>query len=97
MTQETQPFIKIAIIANMIEAQVVESMLVQHGIPYRMRSFHDTAYDGLFQLQKGWGAIYAPPERKQEILEIIEHTRQAADSDMDIENNDQNNYGGDNG
>ena len=88
MTNETQPFVKIAVLANLIEAQVVESMLDQHGIPFRIRSFHDTAYDGLFQLQKGWGEIYAPPERKQEILEIIEHTRRADDNVPDIESED---------
>lgn len=81
MTQETPSFVKIAVISNLIEAQVVESMLEQHGIPYRIRSFHDTAYDGLFQLQKGWGEIYAPLERKQEILEMIAHMRQAGASD----------------
>ena len=88
MTHETQPYIKIAVLANLIEAQVVQSMLDQYGIPYRIRSFHDTAYDGLFQLQKGWGEIYGPPERKQEILEFIEHTRRAEDSDPDIESED---------
>jgi len=84
MIKETTPFIKIAVLANLIEAQVVESMLDQHGIPHRIRSFHDTAYNGLFQLQKGWGEIYAPSDRKQEILEIIEHTRQADDGDLTI-------------
>ena len=57
-------FVKIANIENFIEAQVLESVLKEREIPYRIRSFHDTAYDGLFQFQKGWGEIYAPTERK---------------------------------
>ena len=69
-------FVKIANIENFIEAQVLESVLKEREIPYRIRSFHDTAYDGLFQFQKGWGEIYAPTERKEEILEIIESNRQ---------------------
>ena len=69
-------FEKIATIENLIEAQVLESALKEREIPYRIRSFHDTAYDGLFQFQKGWGEIYAPTERKEEILEIIESNRQ---------------------
>ena len=81
MAQETPTLVKIAVLSNIIEAQVVESMLVQHAIPHRLRSFHDTAYDGLFQLQKGWGEVYAPLERKHEILEIIHDTRQADHSD----------------
>jgi hypothetical protein len=64
-------YVKIADIENLIEAQVVESVLKEREIPHRVRSFHDTAYDGLFQFQKGWGEIYAPAEYKQEIIEII--------------------------
>jgi hypothetical protein len=69
-------FVKIANIENLIEAQVLESALKEQEIPHRIRSFHDTAYDGLFQFQKGWGEIYAPEEWKEEILEIIESNRQ---------------------
>jgi len=69
-------YVKIADIENLIEAQVVESVLKEREIPHRIRSFHDTAYDGLFQFQKGWGEIYAPAEWKEEILEIIESNRQ---------------------
>lgn len=68
-------FVKIANIENLIEAQVLESALKEQEIPHRIRSFHDTAYDGLFQFQKGWGEIYAPEEWKEEILEIIEANR----------------------
>lgn len=68
-------YVKIANIENLIEAQVIESVLKEREIPHRIRSFHDTAYDGLFQFQKGWGEIYAPAERKDEILDIIESNR----------------------
>ena len=70
-------YVKISDIENLIEAQVVESVLKEREIPHRLRSFHDTAYDGLFQFQKGWGEIYAPEEWKEEILEIIESSRQS--------------------
>jgi hypothetical protein len=49
--------------------------LSEKNIPHRIRSFHDTAYDGLFQFQKGWGELYAPLKLKGEILEIIEIVR----------------------
>jgi hypothetical protein len=64
-------YIKITGLENIVEAQLMESILKDKGIPHRIRSFHDTAYDGLFQFQKGWGEVFAPPEVKQEILEII--------------------------
>lgn len=72
MTRKMDPFIKIATIGNLIEAQVLASVLEQRAIPHRIRSFHDTAYDGLFQFQKGWGEIYAPVEYRADILQILE-------------------------
>ena len=66
-----QGFIKIVILENAIEAQLVRSILDQHQIPHRIRSFYDTAYNGLFQMQKGWGEITAPASYKQEILDIV--------------------------
>lgn len=68
-------YIKITVLENTIEAQLIESILREKKIPHRVRSFHDTAYDGLFQFQKGWGELYAPPELEGEILEIIENVR----------------------
>ena len=70
-----QKFIRIIILENAIEAQVVESILDQHQIPHRIRSFYDTAYDGLFQMQKGWGELTAPAHHKLEILDIIKNIR----------------------
>jgi fructose-bisphosphate aldolase class II len=67
--------VKIAVLENSIEAQLIESVLDQREIPHRLRSYYDTAYDGLFQMQKGWGKLYASPSDKQEILQIIEDIR----------------------
>ncbi|MFZ0243671.1 MAG: hypothetical protein WAL90_18680 [Desulfobacterales bacterium] len=67
----TGEFVKIATLDSIVEAQVMESILLEHAIPYRIRSFHDTAYDGLFQLQKGWGDLYAPAAYQSEITEIL--------------------------
>ncbi len=66
-----QAFVDVAILENIIEAQVIESILTEQNIPHRVRSYHDTAYDGLFQVQKGWGQLCAPHTYKQEILEIL--------------------------
>lgn len=72
--QESQ-YIKIIVLENGIEAQLIGSILDQRDIPHRVRSYHDTAYDGLFQIQKGWGKLYAPRHYKKEILKVIEEVR----------------------
>ncbi len=71
----TGDFVKIATLESIVEAQVMESILTEQAIPYRIRSFHDTAYDGLFQLQKGWGDLYAPAAHAAEIIEILSGLR----------------------
>ena len=67
--------IKIAVLENLIEADLVSSILSQRDIPHRLRSYHDTAYDGLFQMQKGWGELHAPRALQQDVLDIIEDIR----------------------
>jgi len=70
-----EEFIRVATLQNIIEAQFIGSILEQLAIPHRIRSYHDTAYNGLFQAHMGWGAIYAPADHRQEILNILEDTR----------------------
>jgi hypothetical protein len=72
-------FIKIIILENAIEAQLIGSILDQHDIPHRLRSYHDTAYDGLFQFQKGWGKLYAPQSYRDEILTVVQDVRSKTD------------------
>ena len=71
-------FIKIAILENAIEAQLLSSVLTQYEIPHRLRSYHDTAYNGLFQLQKGWGEIYGPHDVRQQVLDALSELRSQA-------------------
>jgi hypothetical protein len=73
-----EDYVKIAVLENDIEATLLESILTEQAIPHRMRSYHDTAYDGLFQTQKGWGYVAAPPSYHQDILEILSDLREAA-------------------
>jgi len=70
-----QAFIEVSVLENIIEAQVIESILTEQNIPHRIRSYHDTAYDGLFQFQKGWGQLCAPHTCKQEIIDILNDIR----------------------
>ncbi|MEW5815852.1 MAG: hypothetical protein AB1798_10725 [Spirochaetota bacterium] len=55
---------------NEIEAQVMEGILNEREIPHYIRSFNDSAYNGLFQLEKGWGYIETPEEYVEEIKSI---------------------------
>ena len=63
---------KIAVLENIVQAQMLESILKEQNIPHVIKTYHDSAYDGLFQGQKGWGHIEAPEENETEILAILE-------------------------
>ena len=64
-------FIKVATLENEIEARVIETMLKEKEIPYLLRSFYDSALNGIYQLQKGWGYIEAPEKYNKEIKKIL--------------------------
>ncbi len=57
---------------NEIEAGLVTSHLDDEGIPYQLISNHDSAYDGIFQVQMGWGHLLAPAEYAEEIRQIYD-------------------------
>ena len=61
---------------NLVEANLLESILTEKGIPHYIRSYHDPAYDGIWQEQKGWGHVEAPGEYEQTILDIYKDIRQ---------------------
>ena len=71
-----EPFVQIAVLENTFEAQLIEAVCEERGLPHRIRSFHDTAYDGLFQFQKGWGELQAPERLRDELLDILGNIRQ---------------------
>ncbi len=49
-------------LANRFEADVLSDVLEKNGVPYLIRSFVETAYDGLFVPQRGWGQILVPAD-----------------------------------
>ena len=57
---------------NGIIAGFMKSILVDREIPHIIRTYHDSAYDGLWAHQQGWGFIEAPQEYRDEILKIYE-------------------------
>lgn len=70
-----EEFTKTVTLENENEARLLDSILTERDIPHLMRSYHDTAFDGLFQTQKGWGYISSPEGYREEILEIVADLR----------------------
>lgn len=86
-------------LGEMIQLMVVESQfqkddivdaLTKEGIPHFVREFHDTAFDGLYTKQLGWGEIEVPKadfERAKEIagkvLEDLEEEETEIEGDSE--------------
>ena len=76
MGRSVEAFVQIAVLENTFEAQLLAAVCEERQLPCRIRSFHDTAYNGLFQFQKGWGELRAPERFRAELLQILESIRQ---------------------
>jgi hypothetical protein len=62
--------VKILVLNNEIEAALIDGLLNEKKIPHLIRSYHDSALDGLWQMQSGWGQLAAPEEFREEIVKI---------------------------
>ena len=62
---------KIISLSSEIEAMRIKEILDNNGIPHVIRSYHDSAYDGLFQHQLGWGVLEADETYEKRILELV--------------------------
>ena len=71
---------RVAILDNEIQARLLSALLDEEDIPHLLRSYHDAAYDGLFQTERGWGHIEAPEEHHSRILELIGEIREQGQS-----------------
>jgi hypothetical protein len=60
--------VKILSFQNEIESILLHEILTEKQIPHIIRSYHDSAYDGLWQTQTAWGHLEAPEEYREEIL-----------------------------
>jgi type III secretory pathway lipoprotein EscJ len=68
--------------ANEPEANAIKSILKESGIHAEIQSYHDRAYDGLFQMQYGWGVLRVPEKDFAEAEKIVQEWRRAAPDEL---------------
>lgn len=72
---------QILVLQNEVEARRLEAVLRERNIPHYLKSYHDAAYDGIWQTQMGWGQVEAPPEYREEIETIYADLKAAGPSE----------------
>lgn len=70
LTERKQKWTKITFLQNEIEANLLSELLEREEIPHFIKSYHDTAMDGLFQFTKGWGHIESYDTFQERILSL---------------------------
>lgn len=68
-------YIRIAHLNNEVEARLLGSLLNEQAVDHAIVSYHDSAFDGLFQEQRGWGHVEGPEGATQIILGSLQALR----------------------
>jgi len=54
---DQEQYESILVLNNMVEADLMERLLNEAGLPFFIREWHDVNYDGIWVEQKGWGWV----------------------------------------
>jgi hypothetical protein len=70
-------WIKAGIVENRFEGDRISQSLREAEIPFVVKSFLDTAYDGLYIPQKGWGMVLVPEASVKDAERIISEIKES--------------------
>jgi hypothetical protein len=70
-------WVKVGTVENRFEGDRISHALNEAEIPYLVKSFLDTAYNGLYIPQKGWGVIRVPEEFREEAERLIAEVKKS--------------------
>jgi hypothetical protein len=68
-------WVKIHTIESIFEMDMLKDALEKEGIDYSVKEYKDTAYDGLFILQKGYAALFVKEQDKETALTIVKNVK----------------------
>lgn len=71
--------VRLRILDNRFQADVWRQALESEGIEHLLRTYEDTAYDGLFVTQKGYAALYVEEDQLERAQEIDAQLRSKTD------------------
>ena len=69
---EDGPLARVHVLENEIEAQVLHAVLEDEHIPHAIECYRDSAYAGIFQFRRGWGAVITRQEDVPQALDVIQ-------------------------
>ncbi|MBW1981615.1 MAG: DUF2007 domain-containing protein [Deltaproteobacteria bacterium] len=85
-SNERDRLVRVHTVENRFEADLLCQALQQDGIPVLLRKFEETAYDGLFVPQMGWGALLVPEETEEAARALIRKVLESTEEESPPEN-----------
>jgi hypothetical protein len=70
-----EQWVKAGTVENRFEGDRITQVLQEAGIPFLIKSFLDTAYDGLYLPQKGWGVVMVSEKHKEEAERLVSEVK----------------------
>jgi hypothetical protein len=67
--------VKLHTVESIFEMDIVKDALEKEGIDYSVREYKDTAYDGLFILQKGYATFFVKEGERNRATAIIKQIK----------------------
>ncbi len=68
-------WIRLSTIENIFEMDMVRDALDRENIEYTIKEHRDTAYDGLFILQKGYASLYVRKRDEKQALSLVQRIK----------------------
>lgn len=67
--------IKVHTIESIFEMDMIKDALDGEGISFTIKEHKDTAYDGLFILQKGYATLYVEQRDEERVRALVQRIR----------------------
>jgi len=75
--------IRLTTLENRFEADLIAQALAEEGITFVVRTYEDSAYDGLYVTQKGFGVILVEEEDQARAKVIVEELRRSVETTVE--------------
>jgi hypothetical protein len=80
-TNDQDEYENILLLDNIVEANLMESLLQEAEISFYIRPWQDASFDGIWTEQKGWGWVVGRKEDEKAIVEIYRDRVKTAESE----------------
>ena len=71
MNEANEKMVKVHVAENRFEADQIVEVLKREEIPFWVKDYTDTAYNGIYVSRKGWGGIWVPPAYESRAKTLI--------------------------